>query len=29
MANAFLALLHRLGMDDVRNFGDSTGELAI
>ena len=29
MANAFLTLLHRLGMDDVRNFGDSMGELAI
>ena len=27
MANAMLALLHKLGMDDVPVFGDSTGEL--
>ncbi|MBU6365645.1 MAG: DUF1552 domain-containing protein [Gemmatimonadetes bacterium] len=28
MANAMLTLLHRLGMDDVAQFGDSTGTLA-
>ncbi len=27
MANVFLTLLHELGVDDVANFGDSTGEL--
>jgi hypothetical protein len=27
MANVFLTLLHRLGMDDVASFGDSTGEV--
>jgi hypothetical protein len=27
MANAMLGLMHRLGMDDVEAFGDSTGEL--
>ncbi len=27
MANAMLSLMHRLGMDDVTSFGDSTGEL--
>ena len=26
MANAMLGLMHRLGMDDLENFGDSTGE---
>jgi hypothetical protein len=26
MANAMLTLMHKLGMDDVENFGDSTGE---
>lgn len=26
MANAMLSLMHRLGMDDLRSFGDSTGE---
>lgn len=26
MANAMLGLMHRLGMDDIENFGDSTGE---
>ena len=29
MANAYLTLLHRLGLDDLESFGDSTGELAI
>jgi hypothetical protein len=28
MANAMLELLHRLGVDDVTQFGDSTGTLA-
>jgi len=27
MANAFLPLLHRLGLDDLEKFGDSSGEL--
>ena len=27
MANAMLSLMHRVGMDDVSAFGDSTGEL--
>jgi len=27
MANVFLTLLHRLGMDDLKSFGDSTGEI--
>ncbi|MEW5917362.1 MAG: DUF1552 domain-containing protein, partial [Gemmatimonadota bacterium] len=27
MANAMLGLMHRLGIDDVEAFGDSTGEL--
>jgi hypothetical protein len=26
MANAMLGLMHRLGLEDVENFGDSTGE---
>jgi hypothetical protein len=26
MANAMLSLLHRMGMDDLQTFGDSTGE---
>ena len=28
MANAYLTLLHRLGVD-INSFGDSTGELAL
>jgi hypothetical protein len=28
-ANMYLSVLHRLGLDDVTTFGDSTGELAI
>ena len=28
MANAFLTM-HMLGMDDVKSFGDSTGELSL
>jgi hypothetical protein len=27
MANAFLSVLHKLGVDDVQQFGDSTGEM--
>ena len=26
MANVMLSLLHRLGLDDLKSFGDSTGE---
>ena len=26
MANVFLTLMHKLGLDDVDKFGDSTGE---
>ncbi len=29
MANAMLALSHRLGMDDMRSFGNSTGVLSL
>jgi hypothetical protein len=29
MANVMLALLHRLGLDELQSFGDSTGELAV
>jgi hypothetical protein len=29
MANAMLSLLHRLGVDNVKSFGDSTGEFAL
>jgi hypothetical protein len=29
MANAFLTVLHTLGLDDVRQFGDSTGEFSL
>lgn len=28
MANAMLSFMHQLGMDDVKSFGDSTGEFA-
>ncbi len=28
MANAMLSLMHRLGMDDMESFGDSTGEFS-
>ena len=28
MANVMLSLMHKLGMDDVESFGDSTGEFA-
>ena len=29
MANVMLTALHKLGMDDVKSFGDSTGEFAL
>ncbi|MDZ7779725.1 MAG: DUF1552 domain-containing protein [Gemmatimonadota bacterium] len=29
MANAMLSLMHRMGMDDMQSFGDSTGELPL
>jgi hypothetical protein len=29
MANAFLTLMHKMGMDHVKSFGDSTGEFAV
>jgi hypothetical protein len=29
MANVMLSLMHRLGMDDVASFGDSTGEFPL
>jgi hypothetical protein len=29
MANVMLTALHRLGLDDLETFGDSTGEVAI
>ena len=29
MANVMLALLHRLGLEDVKTFGDSTGEFEL
>jgi hypothetical protein len=28
MANVMLTMMHRLGMDDVKSFGDSTGEFS-
>jgi hypothetical protein len=28
MANVMLSLMHKLGMDDINTFGDSTGEFA-
>lgn len=29
MANVMLTMMHRMGMDDVKSFGDSTGEFAL
>jgi hypothetical protein len=29
MANVLVSLMHRLGMDDVTSFGDSTGEFPL
>jgi hypothetical protein len=29
MANVMLTLMHKLGLDNMRSFGDSTGEFAL
>ena len=29
MANVMLTLMHQLGLDDMKSFGDSTGEFAL
>ena len=29
MANAMLSVMHKLGLDDLKSFGDSTGEFAL
>src|SRR5690606_23352161 len=29
MANVMLCLMHKLGMDDMENFGDSTGDMSL
>jgi hypothetical protein len=29
MATVMLSLMHRLGLDDLESFGDSTGELSL
>ena len=29
MANVMLTLLHQLGLDDMKSFGDSTGEFSL
>ena len=29
MANVMLAAMHKLGMDDMKTFGDSTGESSL
>ena len=29
MANAMLTLMHKLGLDDMQSFGDSTGEFSL
>jgi hypothetical protein len=28
MANVMLTMMHRLGLDNVKTFGDSTGEFS-
>jgi hypothetical protein len=28
MANVMLTMMHRLGLDDIETFGDSTGEFS-
>ena len=28
MANVMLTMMHRLGLDDIKTFGDSTGEFS-
>jgi hypothetical protein len=29
MANVMLSLMHKLGLDDVKSFGDSTNEFSL
>ena len=29
MANVFLSLMHKMGVDDIKSFGDSSGEFAL
>ena len=29
MANVFLTLMHKLGLERLKSFGDSTGEFAL
>jgi hypothetical protein len=29
MANVMLTLMHKLGLDNMQSFGDSTGEFAL
>jgi hypothetical protein len=29
MANVMLSLLHKLGLDDMQSFGDSTGDFSL
>jgi hypothetical protein len=29
MANVMLSLMHKLGMDDTAEFGDSTGDFSL
>ena len=29
MANVMLTLMHKLGLDDMKSFGDSDGEFAL
>ena len=29
MANVMLTLMHKLGLDDMKSFGDSTGEFSL
>ena len=29
MANAMLSMLHKLGLDDIADFGDSTGTFSL
>jgi hypothetical protein len=29
MANVMLTLMHKLGLDDIKTFGDSTGEFSL
>jgi len=29
MANVMLSLMHKLGLDDIESFGDSTGDFSL